>query len=60
MVLTTTYKNMAALDNFRDRAEPLANRTLSTTPEQRAQETIEREAIREQVGSRLLRQLMLR
>jgi hypothetical protein len=60
MVLTTTYKNMAALDNLRDRAEPLANRTLSTTPEQRAQETVEREALRDQVGSRLLRQLILR
>ena len=60
MVLTTTYKNMAALDSLRDRAEPVANRTLNTTPEQRAQETIEREAMREQVGSRLLRRLQLR
>ena len=60
MVLTTTYKNMAALDSLRDRAEPVANRTLNTTPEQRAQETIEREAMRDQVGSRLLRRLQLR
>jgi hypothetical protein len=60
MVLTTTYKNMAALDNLRDRAEPLANRMLNTTPEQRAQETVEREAMRDQLGSRLLRQLQLR
>ena len=60
MVLTTTYKNMAALDNLRDRAEPLVNRTLGTTPEQRAQEAIEREAMRDQIGSRLLRQLILK
>ena len=60
MVLTTTYKNMAGLDNLRDRAEPLVNRTLNTTPEQRAQEAIEREAMRNQLGSRLLRQLILR
>jgi hypothetical protein len=60
MVLTTTYKNMAALDSLRDRAEPVANRTLNTTPEQRAQEAIEREAMRDQLGSRLLRRLQLR
>jgi len=60
MVLTTTYKNMAALDNLRDRAEPLVNRTSNTTPEQRAQEGIERGAMRDQLGSRLLRQLILR
>ena len=60
MVLTTTYKNMGALDNLRDRAEPLANRTLNTTPEQRTQEGIERETMRDQLGSRLLRQLQLK
>ena len=60
MVLTSTYKNMAALDNLRDRAEPLANRTSSTTPEQRAQQGIERGAMRDQLGSRLLRQLQLK
>lgn len=60
MVLTTTYKNMGALDSLRDRAEPLVNRTMKTTPEQRAQQTIQREAMREQLGSRLLRQLHLR
>ena len=60
MVLTTTYKNMGALDSLRDRAEPLVNRTMNTTPEQRAQEAIKREAMRDQIGSRLLRQLILR
>jgi hypothetical protein len=54
------YLYMAALDDLRDRAEPLVNRTLGTTPEQRAQETVEREALREQTGTRLLRQLILR
>ena len=60
MVLTVTYKNMAALDNLRDRAEPVTMRTLSTTPEKAAQASIERGAMRDQVGSRLLRQLILK
>jgi hypothetical protein len=60
MALTVTYKNMAALDNLRDRAEPISMRTLSTTPEKAAQASIEREAMREPMGSRLLRQLLLK
>jgi len=60
MVLTVTYKNMAALDNLRDRAEPIAMRTLSTTPDKAAAASIERGAMRDQVGSRLLRQLILK
>jgi hypothetical protein len=60
MVLTVTYKNMAALDNLRDRAEPISLRTLSTTPEKAAAASIERGAMRDQVGSRLLRQLILK
>jgi hypothetical protein len=60
MVLTVTYKNMAALDNLRDRAEPISMRTLSTTPEKAAAASIERGAMRDQVGSRLLRQLILK
>jgi hypothetical protein len=60
MVLTTVYKNMAALDNLRDRAEPINMRILSTTPEKAAQASIERGPMRELVGSRLLRQLILK
>jgi len=60
MVLTVTYKNMAALDNLRDRVEPIMMRTLSTTPEKAAQASIERDAMREAMGSRLLRQLILK
>ena len=59
-LLTVTYKNMAALDNLRDRAEPINMRTLSTTPEKAAAAGIERGAMRDQVGSRLLRQLILK
>lgn len=60
MLLSVTYKNMAALDNLRDRAEPVAARALGTTPEQMTQANIERGAIRDPVGGRLLRQLILK
>ncbi len=60
MVLTVTYKNMAALDNLRDRAEPITMRTLSITPDKAAAASVERGAMRDQVGSRQLRQLILK
>jgi hypothetical protein len=60
MVLTVTYKNMAALDGLRDKVQPLVKTTLNKTPEQSAQESIERGAMRDAVGSRLLRQLILK
>jgi hypothetical protein len=60
MVLTTTYKNMGALDNLRERAEPLTLKTLKRTREQSTEAAIDREAMRELVGSRLLRKLELK
>jgi hypothetical protein len=60
MVLTVTYKSMAALDNLRDKMEPIQQRVLNLSPEQAAQGTIERAAMREQIGGRLLRQLTLK
>lgn len=60
MVLTVTYKNMAALDSLRDKTEPISVRTLNATPEQLAQANVERGAMRDLVGNRLLRQLMLK
>lgn len=60
MILSVTYRNMAALDSLRDRTEPIAARTLNATPEQLAQANIERGSMRDAVGSRLLRQLILK
>lgn len=60
MLLSVTYRNMAALDNLRDRAEPVAARALARTPEQMTQANIERGAIRDPVGGRVLRQLILK
>jgi hypothetical protein len=60
MILAVTYKNMGALDNLRDRSEPVATRALNTTPEKLAQANAERGAIRDPMGSRLVRQLILK
>ena len=60
MVLTTTFRNMAALDNLRDRSEPIALRTTNRTVEQAAQANIERGQMRDLVGNRLMRQLILK
>jgi hypothetical protein len=60
MVLTTTFKNMAALDNLRDRAEPVSLRTTNRTVEQSAQANVARGEMRDLVGQRLLRQLILK
>lgn len=60
MVLTVTYKNMAALDDLRDKVEPLVTKTLNKSPEQSAQASVERGAMRDAVGSRLFRQLILK
>ena len=60
IALAVTYPNMAAFDNLRDRVEPISTRTLNLTPEQLAEASIERGAMRDQVGSRLLRELRLK
>jgi hypothetical protein len=60
VALAVTYKNMAALDNLRDRSEPVATQALSTTPEKLAQASAERDAIRDVIGGRLLRQQILK
>jgi len=60
MVLTVTYKNMAALDNLRDKTDPMTQHLLNMSPEQAAQASIERANMRDQVGNRLLRQLNLK
>jgi hypothetical protein len=60
MILTLTYKNMAALDDLRDKIEPLVTSALGLSPERAAQATVERGAVRDLVGNRLLRQIILK
>lgn len=60
MALVVIYKNMAALDGLRDKMEPLQKQANNLSPEQAAQATIERGAMRETAGSRIFRQIVLK
>lgn len=60
VLLVTTYKNMAALDNLDDRTEPIVAATLSQNREQANQAFVGRGTMRDAVGQRLLRQLILK
>jgi hypothetical protein len=60
VLLTTTYKNMAALDNLDDRTDAIATSILNQSRAQASQAFGERGAMRDAVGARLLRQLILK
>jgi len=60
VMLTVVYKNWGALDNLADRTDAVVNRVLQSTPEQRAQQFIDRGAMRESLGSRTYQQLLLK
>jgi hypothetical protein len=60
MVLRIVYKNMGALDNLRDKTEPIMHGVTTYSPEQGAQATIDRGAMRDAVGSRILREIILK
>ena len=58
LLLTITYPNMAALDR-NEEAEALAEKTIGSMASQN-QSAIDREAIREVLGSELVRKLILK
>jgi L-rhamnose mutarotase len=58
LLLTTTYPNMAALDRIEE-SEALSVKTVGSMASQ-TQAAIDREAIREILGSELLRKLILK
>lgn len=60
VMLTVTYRNWGALDNLADRSDAIVNRALQSTPDQRAQQFIDRGAMRESIGSRTYQQLYLK
>src|SRR5438105_14084121 len=60
IMLTVVYKNWGALDNLADRTDAIVNKALQSTPEQRAQQFIDRGAMRESLGSRTYQQLTLK
>ena len=59
LYLVITYKNMAALDGLEDRVEPLQKKIWSTR-EASAKASIDRESMREILGTQLIRQLDLK
>jgi len=60
VLLTVTYKNMAALDSLTDRTEAAASSVLHQTREQAGEAFGARGSMRDPVGSRIVRQLILR
>lgn len=59
LYLIVTYKNMAALDNLDDRLEPL-QRKIFATRDEASKAAVDRESIREILGSELIRNLVLK
>lgn len=59
LALATTYKNMAALDDLTDRTDPIEKQVFGSV-EKSNQGAVQRGAMRELVGTRLLRELVIR
>jgi hypothetical protein len=59
ILLTTTYKNMAALDNLRDRADPIEKQVYGSI-EKSSEAMVKRSEMRDIVGNRVLRELIIR
>lgn len=59
LLLTVTYKNMAALDGLQDKTDPIVEKIFGN-PDQQDRATISREEMREILGSRQLRELVLK
>jgi hypothetical protein len=59
IALTTDYKNMAALDNLRDRQDPISNQVYGSMDKSNAA-MVKRSEMRDIVGNRLLRQLTIK
>lgn len=59
LILTTTYKNMAALDNLDDKTDPILKQLIGST-EKANQGVVNRGEMRELIGDRLLRELIIK
>jgi hypothetical protein len=59
MVLMVVYKNMAALDGLSERLDPITAKTFGTR-QKRDEAAISREAMREVLGDRFIRELILK
>ncbi|HXR20782.1 MAG TPA: hypothetical protein VN757_12720 [Steroidobacteraceae bacterium] len=59
LMLTVVYKNMAALDGLEERTDPLTAKVFGTR-QKRDEAAISREAMRELLGDRFIRELILK
>ena len=59
VILTVTYKNMAALDGLQERTDPLIKETFGSLPKADSA-SADRDKLRKQLGSQLVRQLILK
>ena len=59
MMIMVEYRNMAALDGLRERNEPIAQK-IGATPEERQAQAVARTELREIIGSKRARELVLR
>lgn len=59
LILTVTYKNMAAFDSLQARVDPVVKQTFGSLPKA-ASASADRGKMRKEIGSRLVRQLILK
>src|ERR1700758_3118750 len=59
VIITVTYKNMAALDTLQASTDPLIKELFGSLPKA-ASASADREKLRKQLGSQLVRQLILK
>lgn len=59
LILTTVYPNMAALDGYEDKAEPVM-RKFWTSRRASAEASVDRESMREVLGGELVREITFR
>lgn len=59
LILTVTYKNMAAFDDLQARTDPLARQTFGSLTKA-ASASADRGKMRKEVGSQMVRQLILK
>jgi hypothetical protein len=59
VILTVTYKNMAALDSLQARTDPIIKEIFGSLPKA-ASASADREKLRKQLGSQIVRQLILK
>ena len=59
LILTITYKNMAAFDELQARTDPVVKQVFGSLPKA-ASASAERDKMRKQLGSQMVRQLILK